>query len=241
MARVTPWLPLAAGVGVLGLTLIGVIAVRHDGSARAAPVALAPVEVEFTTAPEAIVSRLDDAGRATPVAGHALVLAAGERAVLVARRAGYREDRQVVLAPVASPIRFHPTAIRGFEGVWRLPAGGELRAFARQGEALVESRLDDVAGPTTVLRTLPAIAPDAASDTGAIAEFEAHEEQVDARATDATCHFSIAVHYRYDARTDLLERIQEDLVSEVHGGRCVAAHRTWGAPQRLARVGSRPG
>ncbi len=226
----TGWLPMVAGVGALGLTLLGVIAARAPADATT----IAPARViEFTTAPEATVSRLAgssdgsiDANGTTPIAGHAVTLAPGERMVLVARLPGYLEDREVVTAATASPIRFHPTPIRGFVGSWRLPTG-EVRTLALRDATVTEARGE-------VARDLAVVPPE--PDTGSVIELEGREPYLDPRSSDASCHFSLALRYRYDARGDALELRAEEVTSEVHAGRCIASRRVWGPPIRLRRA-----
>ncbi len=225
------WIPIAAGAGVLGLTMVGVVAARAPGPVSTAPARAPAAEIEFTTAPEAPVARLDPAGGATPMTGHALALAAGETAVLVARLPGYVEDRQLATASHAGPLRFHPTLIRGYEGTWRR-ADGTLVTLAARGTTLVETRADAPA------RDWATISPE--PDTGTAAEYASPGDIVDAGGPDISCRFSLEARYRYDARADTLERRQEDLTPEVHGNKCVAAHRAWGPAQPLVRVTPAP-
>lgn len=225
------WIPVAAGAGVLGLTMVGVVAARAPGPAAGAPARAPAAEIEFTTAPDAPVSRLAPGGSATPVPGHALALAAGETAVLVARLPGYVEDRQLAAATHAGPLRFHPTLIRGYEGTWRR-ADGALVTLAARDTTLVESR---TGAPPRDWATIP---PE--PDTGTAAEYASPGDIVEAGGPDISCRFSLAARYRYDARADTLERRQEALTPEVHGNKCVAAHRMWGPAQRLERVTPAP-
>ena len=231
------WIPAAAGLGVLGLSIAAVLVVRADKQKQgvnaprpsASPVG-GRVRVEIMSSPPGAEVYRDGGlvGR-TPAT---LDLAPGTELAFQVRKPGYATARHKMLMPDADttlPV-FELAAINGFEGVWQLPTK-ELRKFKRSGEKIEVSKLESVTGTPQFFRhyeLLPA--------EGGVA-FGTTEELVDPRAPyDPGCHIPHKVEYQYDPESDALVVRRERVAVDFKEGHCVIVSSEVGAAQALARV-----
>ncbi len=231
------WVPAAAGVGVLALSIAAVLVVRGDDRAQttrdprpsASPLA-GRVRVEIMSSPAGAEVYRDGGlvGR-TPAT---LDLAPGADLVFQIRKPGYSTARHAMRMPEADtalPV-FELAAINGFEGVWQLPTK-ELRQFKRAGEKIEVSKLESVTGTPQFFRhyeLLPA--------EGGVA-FGTTEDLVDPRAPyDPACHIPHKVEYQYDPETDALIVRRERVAVDFNEGHCVIVSSALGAAQPLIRV-----
>ncbi len=151
-----PWLPVAAGVAVLGLSIGGVLLVRgttptdreEEGDSRvsAAP-ARGKVRVEIYSQPQKAEALLDDDSLIGLTPTHR-DLEPGATLSFRVRKPGYATVRHSMTVPEKDHLipAFVLEPVRGFEGVWALP-NGELRAFTRSDDDRVAlSKLRTVTG-----------------------------------------------------------------------------------------------
>ena len=214
-----PWLPAAAGAGVLAVGVITVLAIRHgDDAPRAPDPPPDGLAIAISTLPEGADLTID--GKPAGQAPATITPRRGQTLALVARKPGYLPARRVVVAgddAIAVALRLEP--VSRFEGVWRLP-DGQLRAFERADERVDVFKLDAVSGPRAFYRHYR-FAP---ADSGVA--FAADDEVVDPRAPDEpSCHVPVHVEYRYDPAKDALVLRREIVDLDFTDGRCVVHAR----------------
>ena len=216
-----PWLPAAAGAGVLGVGIVAAIAMRpHDDKPAIAPEPAQPVRddvaIHVTSIPDVAQVVVDGklAGT-TPVDVRVLRATAAQ---IVVRKPGY-VDAHRTLTAASGPEIVQLSPVARFEGVWRQPSG-ELRAFARVGERVDVSKLDTVAGPRRFYRHYAF----ELADHGIA--FASDEEVVDQRAPDdASCHVPVHVRYTYDPERDVLELARDNVTIDLVDSHCVVRTR----------------
>ncbi len=233
-----PWLPIAAGVGVLGAAIAAGIMIRSKPAEdpETVPV-VAPagsVALRITTAPPGAVLVEND--RVIGPTPQDLYPHPGERISLTAKKPGYEPIATQLVAPpttaseVQRHVRLQLVQSNGFEGVWRL-SNGELREFRRAGERVDIYKRDAVTGPSELYRTYDIVAP---TDGAPGFAFTGHETIV--AAGDLRCTFQSTVAYHYDPATDALDVAREHVGTKVEDGHCVVVSRELAAGQLLARV-----
>jgi tRNA A-37 threonylcarbamoyl transferase component Bud32 len=140
------WLPAAAGVAVLGVTVGGVVLMRDDGSKPAAQREVTPktlerepaagfVKIVIDTRPAgAKVMRTDDGPerllQGTPAT---LELRVGKPMAIAIRKPGYLTVRRELTPSVNDKIDVELQPLNAFDGVWVMP-DGQLRELARNGD-----------------------------------------------------------------------------------------------------------
>ncbi len=231
------WLPAAAGVGVLGVSIAAFLVVRGDKAKQeaaqprpsASPVS-GMVRVEIMSMPQrADVYRNGGLVGRTPAT---LDLSPGAELAFEIRKPGYAIARHSMLMPAADttlPV-FELVPVNGFEGVWQLPTK-ELRAFKRTGEKVEVSKLESVNGQPQFYRHYELLPAD-----GGVA-FGTTEELVDQRAPyDPACHIPHKVEYQYDPQTDALVVRRERVAVDFKEGHCIIISSDLGGAEALTRV-----
>ncbi len=243
-----PYLPAAAGAGVLGLAVAAVFVARGGrdgdgggggGSGERAPVIEPRPEpapgfgrVEVVTRPAgAAVWRGDRLMGPTPAR---LEVRLGEAVELELRKPGYATVRRaVVAAGPSTSVAVDLAPQNGFEGVWALP-DGQLRAFRRAGEMVDVFKLKTVAGARELYRRLALEEPATPTDD---VVFAGAEVLPDARAAqDPSCQIPYRVEYRYDPKRDALDVRPERVRIGFVDGRCVVREKLPGEPLALVRA-----
>ena len=212
------WVPAAAGVGVLGIGVVAVIAMRpgdDPGATKPAAAVARPTDegaIIVVTTPDTAQVSLDG----HVVTSKRLVAKPGTTTSIVVRAPGYGEVQRTLTADAGDKtetVELQP--VSRFEGVWRLP-DGELRALARQGERVDVFKVDAVTGPRKFFRHY-AFVP---ADKGVA--FASDEDMVDPHAPDdPSCHIAVHVEYRYDPAADALELRKDKVKVDFADGHCV--------------------
>jgi serine/threonine-protein kinase len=241
--------PAAAGVGVLGLAIFGIVVVRggktDDGAAgdRTERPAGAPaqggdgfVKLKVITMPDkARVMRDGQLVGRTPIT---VDVRSGGAVKLAISKPGFRPITEEV-TPTKEETILHKELlpVTGFEGVWRMP-DGKLRGFWRgtTGDKIDVYRLESVHGERALWRTCELEDPPAGSD--GLVVFATMHEQGDERSTDATCSsIPHRIEYRYDPVAERLEvRAENVTTSKQADGTCIVVRRDPGKPTLLARA-----
>ncbi|HTR50973.1 MAG TPA: serine/threonine-protein kinase [Kofleriaceae bacterium] len=214
-----PWLPAAAGAGVLAVGVVTVLAIRRgDDAPRAPEVGVGTLSIAISTLPDGADLTID--GKPAGQAPATINPHRGDTIELVARKPGYLAARRTFIAgddAIAVGLRLE--TVSRFEGVWRLP-DGQLRAFERGDDHVDVFKLDAVAGPRAFYRHYR-FAP---VETGVA--FATDDEVVDPRAPDEpSCHVPVHVEYRYDPAKDALVLRREVVELDLADGHCVVHAR----------------
>ncbi|HEV7558860.1 MAG TPA: serine/threonine-protein kinase, partial [Kofleriaceae bacterium] len=225
------WIPASASVGVLGLSIVGVVMTRggdDEPTPRAAPIAN---RIHVDVISEPLGAQVMRDGKLVGTTPATIDAAPGDRVGLDVRKAGYAPaHRDVVAGPSGQRVDVRLAAVDGFEGVWQLPSG-ELRAFRRIDDRVDVFKLAAISGPGEFFRTYELVL----ADTGIA--FAGHEELVDPRAPgDPRCRVQLDVRYHYMPATDALELAREKVAIDIRDDHCVIAARELPAPQALVRV-----
>ena len=229
----TWWIPAALGAGVLGVAVVGVIAVRGGRSEREAAnpsAATGFVQLEVRSNPaRATVMRGDRMFGTTPAK---LDARPGERIELAVRKPGYATTHEVLTASADRPvIDVVLVQVNGFEGTWVLP-DGQLRAFARSGDEHVDVyKLESLKSERVFYRKFKL------EDAPAGVRFASTELVVDQRApTSPSCEIAVRVEYHYDPANDTLAVRPENVETGFQNGRCVVHDRQMPDPIALVRA-----
>ncbi len=216
--------PAAIGAGVLGVSIIGVLAVR--GSGDASPAAAETARVALDTVPAGADVVVD--GEHVGTTPRTLELTTAKPHAIELRKPGYLPISIArAIGAAGGPLEVPLAAVSGFDGVWQLP-DGKLRRFQRTGDRVDVYERDAIAGS------------DGASHTYAFADsprgvaFTATEMIVDERSADPSCRIAHRVEYHYEgeALTVALERVGVAF----DGTHCVVASSQPGTPVALQRV-----
>jgi tRNA A-37 threonylcarbamoyl transferase component Bud32 len=236
------WIPGAAGVGVLGLSVAAYLAVRGGGTstgeprervtqpASELPVA-GKVRIDVLSQPDHAQVMRD--GRFVGDTPMYLDARPGEVLAFTVRKPGYAPIEHAMTVEADSKVApFKLVPINGFEGVWALPTG-DLRAFQRAGETVDVFKLATVRSEREFYRSFKLVP----SDDPARIAFATTEEIIDARApNDPRCHIPHRTQYEYAAISDALEVRREHVRVDVREGHCIILSSELGAPLVLARV-----
>ena len=224
-------MPAIAGVGVLGVGVVAVIAMRPGSDEPTKPAAAAPRElgdgaITVVTTPETAQVSFDG----HVVTSKRLVAKPGTSASIVVRAPGYGEVERTVTADAndkTETVELQP--VTRFNGVWRM-ADGELRALAREGDRVDVFKVESVTGPRKFFRHYAFVL----ADKGVA--FANDEEIVDSHAPDdPSCHIAAHVEYRYDPAADTLELHKDKVKIDFANGHCVV-HSHDPETSALARV-----
>ncbi|MCX5746403.1 MAG: protein kinase, partial [Proteobacteria bacterium] len=241
-----PWIPAAIGAGVLGMSVLGVIAVRggKTGEASSAdpaePAATAPDRPVPGTIEMIVIStppgaEIVEGGSTLGPAPRRLHPRPGTRLTIVAKKPGYEPSTIEVTAPgmgaaeTARTIAVSLLPITGFEGVWRLE-NGELRELRRAGDRVDIFKRAAVTGPREPYRSYDVVADD---DGLAFAG----SEDVKGMGDKHRCLIQHKIVYHYDPKADRLDVQREHVGSKVEAdGQCVIVSRAPGDRVALVRV-----
>ena len=231
------WIAGAAAGAVMIAGVVVVIGGRDRKPARGAAVAAAETGavIEVTTTPPG--ARVMEGGQdrgATPLV---LPVTPGREVVLDLVRPGYVTVRRLVTARAGDPVVVAASLalVEGFEGVWSMPDGGELRAFERRGDQVAGFKLASASGAREFLRFF-----DFMPATGGVT-FAATEPFVDERAPDEpSCNIPLRAEYRYQPEVDRLELRRERAQYALVDGHCQLAATSWSEPKPLARIAGAP-
>ncbi len=229
--------PAAAGVGVLGLAIVGLIVVRghaeEPASNRGAAPVLSPdgfVRVQVITQPaKATVKRDDHLVGSSPAT---IELRAGTSMALAISKPGYRSIQLTLTPDKDALVRKDLEAINTFEGVWAMP-DGQLRAFKRVDDAVEVFKLATVTGEREFWRKLELVEGARADEV----VFAITAELTDDRgARDPSCQISHRIEYHFDPTSEALDVRAERVETARQNGRCIVRTRLPGIPVVLARV-----
>ncbi|MEO8705906.1 MAG: serine/threonine-protein kinase [Kofleriaceae bacterium] len=240
--------PAVAGVGVLGLAIVGFVMIRGGDDDREPPrLAAAPVvpaiaadfaRVEITTSPkDAVVWREGHRVGLTPIVAE---LRPGSDTVLAIAKPGYRTIRETVAGTrlVAGTMISVVTVlepITAFEGVWQNASDGQLRGFKRVGDRVEVSKHATITGAGEPWRQLAFDSPPA--DRPELVVFAAVADLTDARGRgDPSCTIPHRIEYRFDPRAETLEVAAEAVDTVFAAGRCTVRSRSPGEPVAMTRV-----
>ena len=233
------WIAAAAAGAVMIAGVVVVIGGRDRGRKAVGGAAVDPpatgAVIEVTTTPPG--ARVMEGGQdrgATPLV---LPVTPGREVVLDLVRPGYVTVRRLVTAHAGDPVVVAASLalVKGFEGVWSMPDGGELRAFERRGDQVAGFRLASASGAREFLRFFDFM------PTGAGVTFAATEPFVDERAPDEpSCNIPLRAEYRYQPDDDRLELRRERAQYALVDGHCQLASTSWSDPQALARIAGAP-
>ena len=216
--------PAAIGAGVLGVSILGVVAVRGTTTGDAAA---ATSRVAIASQPAGATVVLD--GEIVGATPRTLDVARDRTHVLELRKPGYLPIR-TQLDPAGGPLALALAPVSGFAGVWQLP-DGRIRRFARTGERVDVYARDAVTGSDGASHTY-----EFGSAERGVA-FTGTETVPDERSSDPSCRIAHGVEYRYEpgpqeTLTVALERVGVAMTD----GHCVVTTRAPGAPIPLRRV-----
>ncbi|MBA3451506.1 MAG: serine/threonine protein kinase [Deltaproteobacteria bacterium] len=234
------WVPVAAGVAVLGLSIAVVVLVRGGGTRAddegdrrptAAPVT-GKVRIEIYSHPQKAEALLDDDSLIGLTPTHR-DLEPGSTLAFRVRKPGYATVRHTMTVPDEDHLipAFVLEPVNGFEGVWALP-GGELRAFQRTDDDRVAvSKLLTVTGNREFYRHY-LFAP---ADRGAV--FAYAETMIDPdAANEPSCHIPQQLVYTFDPVAQTLILRREEVIHDLVGGKCVKKSSSFAPPESLTRV-----
>ncbi len=236
------WIPAAAGVAVLAVSIGGVLLVRGKSTATdrddeedprpsAAP-ASGKVRVEIYSQPQKAEALLDDDSLIGLTPTHR-DLEPGTALSFRVRKPGYTTVRHSMTVPAKDHLipAFVLEPVRGFEGVWALP-NGELRGFTRTDDDRVAlSKLRTVTGEREFFRHYTFVAIDHG------ASFKTTEVVIDQDApNEPTCHIPQDLVYTFDPAAQTLVLRREEVIHDLIGGKCVRKSASFAPPEMLTRV-----
>ncbi len=217
--------PAAIGAGVLGMSILGVLAVRGGGDGAAAA---GTTKLALTTVPAGADLVVD--GEAVGQTPRTLDLAADRKHAIEVRKPGYLPvaiAREIGAA--GGPIELPLAAVSGFDGIWQLP-GGKLRRFQRTGDRVDVYEREAFDGSDGAAHTY-AFGPAASG-----VNFTSTEIIPDERSPDPSCRISHRVEYHYEvAPAETLTVALERVGVAFDGAHCVVASSQPGVPARLQR------
>jgi serine/threonine-protein kinase len=234
------WVPAAAGVGVLAVSVGGVLLVRNAGrdgdgkepsGNRDNPPPTPHGEIQFHVTSTPAGARLYRAGAEYGRTPADLTIPAGESIKLEARKAGYKPGAKILTPKKGEVVDLRLEQIVAFEGVWVLP-DGQLRALSRADEAVLVYKVDTVAG-----ERVPYMRLDIVESREHDLAFSTEAELTDDRHPDhPTCKIKHKVEYHYDRTKDHLEVQPDDVATDVVDGKCIIRETRKAAPMKLVRA-----
>jgi len=214
--------PAAIGAGVLGVSIIGVLAVRGAGGGEAAT-----TRVAIASQPAGATVVLD--GEIVGATPRTLDVDRARAHTIELRKPGYLPAARQ-LDPAGGALAIELASVSGFDGVWQLP-DGRLRRFKRTGERVDVYARDAIAGTDGASHTY-----DFTTAERGVA-FAGTEVVADERSSDPSCRIAHGVDYRYEPGTpETLTVALERVGVAVTDGHCVVTTRAPGAPLALRRV-----
>jgi len=243
------WLPAAAGIAVLGMTVGGVVIARDSAADKPAAIAK-PAEpiverdphagfslVSIVTRPEgAKIVRLEDTGERTLMTTPAkLELRSGQKIALAIRKPGYLEiKRELTPARAAEDIQLELQPLSEFAGVWTLP-DGQLRELARNGDHVDVYKRKTVTGSRELWRKFAFVDSQKPGEVTFAAEAEMTAEG--GASPDPSCRLTHRIEYHYDLTARTLDVQAERIeVGKRPDGGCYEVRREPGPRKRMLRV-----
>ena len=239
------WLPAAAGVGVLAVTLGGVVLMRGDDAKPVqrevipSPVEREPaagfVKIAIVTRPEgAKVMRTDDGPerllQGTPAA---LELRAGKPIAIAIKKPGYLTVKRQLTPAANDTIDLDLQPLNGFEGVWVMP-DGQLRELARNGDAVDVYKRKTLTGARDLWRKF-AFAESSAEDEVTFATQA--EMLAEDGSPDPSCRLTHKIEYHYHLTNQTLDVQAERIeTGKRHDGGCFVVRSEPGQRRRLTRA-----
>ena len=236
-------LPALAGIGVLGLAVVGFVVVRDTNDAADPDVRGAPVrpaedfaQIQIVTQPAgATVWRDGKRVGISPVAVEARADAIASLTIQITKP-GYRSIAIGDLhakAGAAIEVVKALEPITAFEGVWAMP-DGQLRSFKRVGERVDVFKLATVASAGEFWRRFEFVDPPA--DEPAVV-FATNAELTDERGVrDPSCQISHNIAYQFDPKAETLIVRAERVETARQEGHCIVRQRLPGTPVALIRA-----
>jgi serine/threonine protein kinase len=242
------WLPAAAGVAVLAVTLGGVVLMRDDDSAPttkpdvAAKITEAEREpaagfvmIKIDTRPAgAKVMRTDD-GPARLLQGTPakLELRAGKPIAIAIRKPGYLTVKRELNPTANDAIALELQPLTGFDGVWVMP-DGKLRELARNGEHVDVYKRESLTGARELWRKFEF----AETTTDDEVTFTTRAEMTAEGGTaDPSCRLTHKVAYHYNPASGTLDVQAERIATGKRpDGGCFVKASEPGQRRRLIRA-----
>jgi tRNA A-37 threonylcarbamoyl transferase component Bud32 len=222
-------MPALIGAGVLGVAVVGVVAVRGGPKERPQARRSGFVTVEVTSnPPRATVLRGDRMLGTTPFS---LDLPNFEPLDLTFQKPGYATQSKHINSGEVRQVDIVLVQVSGFEGTWVFP-DGQLRAFTRSGDDHVDVfKLESLNGEKVFYRKY------ALEEAPTGVKFASTETVIDQRApAEPSCQVPVRVEYIYDPARDVLEVRPEDVETGFQNGRCVVHSRELAKPIALVRA-----